>query len=121
MSNPEYIDNNEVCTIYKNEAKKDYEKKVFDMSSGQLSKVIKDGNDYYLIYCVDNYMKEESKKHKEKLIEEKKREYFNTKYKEFMDDASTDFNSSSIEDEKLPTTNEYSHYNLDSIYESEVK
>ncbi len=89
-------------TIYKNEAKKKYEKHVFDMDSETLSDILVDGKDYYLIWCIDNYLKKESAEHKAELIKEKKQEYFNQKYEEYLDDVSTDFNSSSIEDVKLP-------------------
>ncbi len=107
--------------IYKNEAKKDFEKKVFDMESGELNKNIKDGKDYYLIQCIDNYLKEESAKNKQRLIDKNKKEYFNKEYKKYLKDVDTDFNSSSIEDVKLPTTNEYINYDLISIYDQDIK
>ena len=107
--------------IYKNEAKKDFEKKVFDMDSGELSGIIQDGKDYYIIRCEDNYLKKESLDNKNKLIEQNKKSYFNKEYKKFVDDVSTDFNSSSVSDVKLPNTNEYVHYNLMDIYNEEIK
>ena len=107
--------------IYKNEAKKDFEKKVFDMDSGELSGIIQDGKDYYIIRCEDNYLKKESLDNKNKLIEQNKKSYFNKEYKKFVDDVTTDFNSSSISDVKLPNTNEYVHYNLMDIYNKEIK
>ena len=110
-----------VKIIYKNNAKKDYEKKVFNMESGELSNIIQDGKDYYIIRCVDNYLKKESLENKQKLIEKNKKEYFNKEYKAYLDDVDTDFNSSSIEDVELPTSNEYTHYDLISIYEKDIK
>lgn len=103
-------------TIYKNEAKKKYEKHVFDMDSETLSDILVDGKDYYLIWCIDNYLKKESAEHKAELIKEKKQEYFNQKYEEYLDDVSTDFNSSSIEDVKLPTSNSFKTDNLTKIF-----
>ena len=103
--------------IYKNNAKKDYEKNVFNMESGELSKIIKDGNDYYIIKCIDNYLKEESLKNKEKLIEQNKKTYFNTEYKKYVEGVDTDFNSSSIEKVKLPEGDEYVHYNLIDVFD----
>lgn len=107
--------------IYKNEAKKQYEKDVFNMESGQLSKIIQDGKDYYIIQCVDNYLKAESLANKNRLIEKNKKEYFNKEYKKYLDDIDTDFNSSSVANVKLPTTAEYNHYNLMTIYNQMVK
>ena len=107
--------------IYKNEAKKDYEKKVFEMNSGDLTNIIKDGKDYYIIQCIDNYLKKESAENKQRLIEKNKQEYFNKEYKEFLDEVDTDFNSSSIDNVELPTSAEYVHYNLITIYEDMVK
>lgn len=107
--------------IYKNEAKKDYEKKVFDMNSGELSNIIQDGKDYYLIRCEDNYLKKESLENKQKLIDKNKKEYFNKEYKKYLDDVSTDFNSSAISGVELPTTGDYVNYDLITIYNKEVK
>ncbi len=107
--------------IYKNEATKDYENKVFDMESGELSKIIKDGTDYYIIYCVDNYLKKESAENKQKLIDENKREYFNKEYKKYLNDVNTDFNSSSVEDEKLPVSEDFKDCNLNEVYKDIVK
>lgn len=107
--------------IYKNEAKKDFEKNVFDMDSGELSKIIQDGKDYYIIQCIDNYLKKESLENKNRLIDKNKKEYFNKEYKKYLDDVDTDFNSSSVENVKLPTGGEYIHYNLLSIYNSQIK
>ena len=107
--------------IYKNNAKKDYEKQVFNMESGELSKIIQDGKDFYIIQCVDNYLKKESLENKQKLIDKNKKEYFNKEYKAFVDDVDTDFNSASVDDVKLPTSNEYVHYNLIAIYDKEIK
>ena len=107
--------------IYKNEAKKDFEKNVFNMKSGELSNIIQDGKDYYIIECIDNYLKKESADNKQRLIDKNKKEYFNKEYKEYADDADTDFNSSSIEGVELPTTNDYIHYNLITIYDASVK
>ena len=110
-----------VKIIYKNEAKKAYEKNVFNMESGELSKIIQDGKDYYIIQCVDNYMKEESLKNKRRLIEKNKKEYFNKEYKEYLKDVDTDFNSSSVSDIKLPANAEYVHYDLITIFDKDVK
>ncbi len=107
--------------IYKNEAKKKFEKDVFNMDSGELSPIIKDGKYYYVIKCIDNYLKKESAENKQKLIDKNKKEYFNREYKEFLDDVTTDFNSSSVSDITLPTSNDYTHYDLVTIFEKDVK
>lgn len=49
-----------------------WKKEAFNVNKNQTSEIINDGNDYYLIYCVDNYMKDETAKNKENIIKKQK-------------------------------------------------
>ena len=85
-------------TIKKNEAKTKLEIEAFNVSKGKVSGVIQDGNDYYLIYCIDNYLKEETTANKEEMIEKQKDAVFKKAYDAFLKDVDYDFNTSEWED-----------------------
>lgn len=85
-------------TIKKNEAKTKLETEAFNVQKEKMSKVIQDGKDYYLIYCVDNYMKEETTANKEEMIENEKKVAFKKEYDAFLKDVDYDFNTSVWED-----------------------
>lgn len=89
--------------IKKNEATKDFEKQAFNLNKEDISKIIKDGENYYLVYCVNNYLKEETKANKEKLIKNAKDEYFNQQYNAFLEEAEVDFNTSAWENIEMST------------------
>lgn len=85
-------------TIKKNEAQTKFEKEAFNVKKEKTSQVIKDGKNYYLIYCLDNYMKDETTANKENIIENKKKAVFKKEYDAFLNDVSYDFNTSEWED-----------------------
>ena len=84
--------------VKKNEAKTRLELEAFNVKKEKTSKVIKDGTDYYLIYCVDNYMKDETTANKTEMINHAKEAAFKKKYNAFLRDADYDFNTSEWED-----------------------
>ena len=93
-----------------------FEKEAFNVNKNQTSEIINDGNDYYLIYCVDNYMKDETAKNKENIIKKQKKALFQKEYNSFLKDSSYDFNTSEWEDivpediEDLKSSNFFSLY-----------
>lgn len=104
--------------LKKNEAEKPFEVAAFNLNSKEMSSIIQDGQDYYLIYCVDSYMKTESAENKAELIKTKKDEKFNSEYKKFLKNTETDFNSKSIENIKLPNDEDIKSCNLITNYNS---
>jgi foldase protein PrsA len=84
--------------IKKNEASSKLEKEAFNVNYKTTSSIIKDGKNYYLIYCVDNYLKEETQKNRLKMVEEEKEKVFKKEYDEFVKDLDYDFNTSQWED-----------------------
>lgn len=76
----------------KSEAASKYELEAFKVSKGKISNIIEDGNNYYLIYCIDNYMKDETAKNKQELMDKEKQQYFNKEYTAFLNNIETDFN-----------------------------
>ena len=91
-------DDSATKVIKKNEATTTLEKKPLTLIKNQTSEIINDGNDYYLIYCVDNYMKDETAKNKENIIKKQKKALFQKEYNSFLKDSSYDFNTSEWED-----------------------
>lgn len=91
-------DDSATKVIKKNEATTTLEKEAFNVNKNQTSEIINDGNDYYLIYCVDNYMKDETAKNKENIIKKQKKALFQKEYNSFLKDSSYDFNTSEWED-----------------------
>ncbi len=84
--------------VKKNEAKAKLELEAFNVKKEKTSKVIKDGTDYYLIYCVDNYLKDETTVNKAEMIDSAKKAVFKKKYDSFLKDTDYDFNTSEWED-----------------------
>lgn len=84
--------------VKKNQAKTKLELEAFNVKKEKTSKVIQDGNNYYLIYCVDNYMKDETTANKTEMIEQAKKAAFKKKYDSFLKDTDYDFNTSEWED-----------------------
>lgn len=84
--------------IKKSEASTAYELEAFRLNKGKISDIIEDGNNYYLIYCVDNYMKDETAENKQNMIEIAKKQSFNEQYSTFIEKSSCDFNNSQWED-----------------------
>ena len=84
--------------IKKNEAKTKMETESFNLKKDKMSEIIQDGNDYYLIYCVENYMKEETSANKEEIIENKKQATFKKEYDAFLKEVDYDFNTSEWDD-----------------------
>lgn len=84
--------------IKKNQAETVLEQEAFHVKKEKTSEVIQDGNDYYLIYCIDNYMKEETTANKEKIIENEKEAVFKKEYDAFLKEVDYDFNTSQWEE-----------------------
>ena len=80
--------------IKKSEALAKYEIEAFNLNKGKISDIIEDGTNYYLVYCVDNYMKEETAENKQNIIDNAKERSFNEQYGKFVKEADCDFNSS---------------------------
>lgn len=102
--------------LKKNEATRPFEIAAFELKSKEISNIINDGNDYYLVYCVDSYMKSESATNKAQLIKSKKDSEFNSKYKKYLKNVKTDFNSRTIENIKIPNEDKIASYNLISVF-----
>lgn len=83
--------------IKKNEADAIYEKEAFNLSDGQLSRILKDGAEYYLVYCVESYMEKETEKNKQVMIQQEKNKSFESEYNKYLENADTDFNTSAWE------------------------
>lgn len=104
--------------IKKNEASDDYEIKAFDLNNGEISKIIQDGEDYYLVYCLESYMKKETDSNKQSMIAKAKQDYFDAQYRTFLDDTYTDFNSKAEKKIKLSDNKNVNNIGLFITYDS---
>ncbi|MBR5267886.1 MAG: hypothetical protein IKU20_06820 [Lachnospiraceae bacterium] len=57
-----------------------YEEAAFLLETGEISEVIIDSGNYYILKCINDYDVEATKLHKEEMIQEKKNEAFHTSY-----------------------------------------
>lgn len=87
--------------LKKNEVTAAYEKEAFNLSNKEISNIIQDGKNYYLVYCVESYMENETAENKQSIISKMKQEEFNSQYNKFLEDAETDFNTDVWEDIEL--------------------
>ena len=103
-------------TLKKNEANKTYEKSAFNLSNSEISSIIQDGKDYYLVYCVNSYLKTETEKNKEEIIKNAQQTYFNDKYSKYLKDIDVDFNDDQAKKIKLSTDENVKAVNLMTVY-----
>lgn len=103
-------------TIKKNEAVSEFDKEAFKLANKQMSNVLTVGDDRFLIYCVNSYLKDESAANKASIIKEKKEDTFALKYDNYLEDNSTDFNDRSIKDVELSSKAGFAHANLINVY-----
>ena len=103
-------------TLKKNEATKTYEKSAFNLSNSEISSIIQDGKDYYLVYCVNSYLKTETEKNKEEIIKNAQQTYFNDKYSKYLKDIDVDFNDDQAKKIKLSTDENVKAVNLMTVY-----
>ncbi len=103
-------------TIKKNEVTSVYEKEAFNLSDSGISQIIKDGNNYYLVYCVESYMKKETENNKAAIIKTTQEDYFNDKYSKYIDSIEVDFNDKAVKEIKLSTDANVKAVNLMTIY-----
>lgn len=87
--------------LKKNEVTAVYEKEAFNLNNGEISNIIQDGKNYYLVYCVESYMENETAENKQSIISKMKQEEFNKQYDTFLKEAETDFNTGAWEDIEL--------------------
>lgn len=108
-------------TIKKNEATAKFEVEAFNLATGEISNIIQDGNNYYLIYCVESYMEDDTIKNKNSIIEKEKQAYFNKQYTEYLVEAKTDFNTKAWNKIELTTDENVINATLISEFEKITK
>lgn len=102
--------------LKKNEAKQKFETESFKVNPGQVSKIINDGKNYYLIYCVDNYDKTATATNKAEIIKEAKDQYFAKEYNKYVKSVSKDINTSAWNKIEPEDTKDMKTCNLIELY-----
>lgn len=105
-------------TLKKNEVTALYEKEAFNLNSEEISSIIQDGTNYYLVYCVNSYLKEETAENKNNIISKMKQEEFNAQYDKFLKEAETDFNTNAWNDIELSNDENVKNTSLMTMYNS---
>ena len=104
-------------TLKKNEADQKFEQEAFQLNDGEISSMIQDGSDYYLVYCVSSYLEEETKNNKSAMIEAAKQRLLNQKYNEYLSSVNSDFNTAAWKKSDVATDSNIRTTNLIDIYE----
>lgn len=105
--------------LKKNEiSDKKYEIEAFKLNDKEISNIIQEGNDYYLVYCAEGYLKKETESNKQKIISQAKKEYFDKKYSTFLESVETDFNNRAWKKLDLSNDNNVKSINLITTYET---
>ena len=107
--------------IKKNEASSKYEQEAFNLNNEEMSDIIQDGNNYYLIYCVESYMKSETAENKKKIIQQKKEDYFKSQYHNYLGETETDFNTKAWEKMNLSEAENVKNADLMTIYRNHLE
>ena len=107
--------------LKKNEAIAKFEKEAFKLSDKEISNLIEDGNNYYLLYCVNSYLKEETQANKNKIIQSLKQAEFDNQYQAFLNTADTDFNTTVWENIAISDNAEIKANTLMTYYKSMKK
>ncbi len=108
-------------TIKKNEAKEKYEIEAFELADEEISSIIQDGKNYYLVYCVNSYIEDLTIKNKESIIEKEKEQSFNKQYNEYLKEVKTDFNTKEWKKLTLSTDKNIVNSSLMTEYNKIVK
>lgn len=111
-------DNTFEKVIKKNDTLATYEKEAFSLNSTEMSNIIQDGDDYYLVYCVESYIKNETEKNKQSIINKEKSDYFIKQYNEFLENAETDFNTKAVKKITLSEEQNVNNATLIKVYDT---
>ncbi len=77
----EYSENEEVKKqIFYGLMGEEYEKAAYGLKMDEISGIVEDSGNYYILKCLDDYNEEATKVRKEMMIQEKKNEAFHTSY-----------------------------------------
>lgn len=68
------------------------EDKVFGLKDGECTDIIEADNGYYIVRCVEDYLRDKTDSNKEKILQKKKNDEFLKKFEPFMEKQRLDFN-----------------------------
>lgn len=110
----------EIC-LYKNLATQQWEKAAFELQDGQMTKVVKQDDGYYLVKCISAYEKDETTKNKANIVASNKSNIVKTEYDEYIEKATKDINSDAWNNIKVPMESDIKSTNLFEVYDSYMK
>jgi len=74
------------------------EKKVFELSEGQISELIAGDDGYYIFYCVNPFSREDTDTNKARIISERQKETFENVFEAYAEDVTYYLNTDTFKD-----------------------
>lgn len=78
-------------SIARGDRSEEYEAVAFDLDNDEISDVFADDDGYYILKCLNTYMKEESEANKIKVADQQRTERFQSIYSDLMKDTLSEF------------------------------
>ncbi|MCI8577560.1 MAG: peptidylprolyl isomerase [Lachnospiraceae bacterium] len=98
--------------VSRGEQSKEYEDVVFSLEAGEISPVIREGNNCYIVKCINDYDVEATADRKQRLLTMRKNQAFRQIYDEFVAETPVTFTNEiwgriSLKDENASTTTDF--------------
>ncbi len=97
------------------------EEAAYDLDDDEIAYDIETDQGYYFIYCVDHYLKEETKENKQLIAKERKTKTFESEYHTYLDQVSTKLNQDTWEEISLVTGEDYTSNSFFTTYDKYCK
>lgn len=114
----EYSDDETLTYSFgKGEMETGFEETAFHLGNDEISDIVETKHGYHIIKCISTFNREETDANKEKIVEERKEEFFGKEYEDFVLSLTKNLNTelwdtvSFIHDEEVVTDNFFDLYN----------
>ncbi len=107
-------------SIARGQLPEEIEEAVFALADQEISEVLEAEDGYYIVYCLEDYDREATAKHKEELINARKEEHFTQQYDAFVKNLTAQFHDSAWEKLSLEELVTLSEADFFAIYQEHV-
>ena len=105
-------------TLKRGDTTEEFEEVAFDLDTDEMSDILELDSGYYIIYCANSYLEDETAANKASLVAEAEYEAVSEIYDDYLDSASTLFNSSAWKKIELSDNENVSSTAFAEIYKS---